>query len=599
MYNKFIEQRERKSGFWIYVFLFMNWVMAAPLNSSENYYFQEVKKNMKGLKVVTTLALSAAVALSGLSAFASDEETADAVEITKMVVQEAENPELVPEEPENDTENQEEKTENQEKDTEKPEAENPELAIEESEKDTENQEEKTENQEKDTEKPDKDSDKLDDGLAKEAEKADKISVKINGKEVDFTEYDNVLPFIENDRTLIPIRAIAEGLGLEVYWNDETKTVTIKGRVEISLPIDSDVATVNGESVQIEVPACIVESRTFVPVRFISENMDTDVDWEEETQTVIINEKNGEKPEGEDNMRGEGNRGGMGGGITAGAKGDRNPNVETDPEIVAVINEGAEKFVQDNFDDEETGISLEYSLYIPEDYDENETYPMIMYIPDASGASKSAKEIVEQYYGANVWVTDEEQEKHAAFVLVPAFSVVVVDDDWNTSEEIEAAVNLINFLTESYSIDTDRLYTTGQSMGCMTSIYLNSKYPDLFAASLFVSGQWDISVLQPLENKKFFYITAGGDEKASGGQDEVKAMFDADGVGYSYGTWSAQNSQEEQSAAAQELIDQGYDANMIRFEKGTVLEGGGMEHNASFNYGYKIPAVRDWLFEQSK
>ena len=278
-------------------------------------------------------------------------------------------------------------------------------------------------------------------------------------------------------------------------------------------------------------------------------------------------------------------GGPGGGITAGAQGDRQPNVETDPAITAVIEEGAEKFEQYTFEDSETGISLEYSLYTPENYDENKEYPMIMYIPDASGASKSAKEIVEQYYGADVWVTDEEQSKHEAFVLVPAFSVVVVDDDWNVSDEIEAAVNLIGAITENYSIDTDRLYTTGQSMGCMTSIYLNSKYPDLFAASLFVSGQWDISVLAPLENKKFFYITAGGDAKASAGQEEVKAMFDTDGVPYSYGTWSAQNSVDEQNTLAEELISQGYDANMIRFETGSVLLGGsGMEHNASFNYG---------------
>lgn len=165
---------------------------------------------------------------------------------------------------------------------------------------------------------------------------------------------------------------------------------------------------------------------------------------------------------------------------------------------------------------------------------------------------------------------------------------------------ECVLKMAKEIAEFMNIDTDRLYTTGQSMGCMTSLYLNSKYPDLFAASLFVSGQWDITVLKGLENEKFFYITAGGDGKASGGQDEVKAMFDADGVGYSYGTWSAQNSVEEQSQAAEELIAQGHDANMIRFETGSVLNGGsGMEHAASFNYGYKIPAVRDWLFAQTK
>lgn len=293
-------------------------------------------------------------------------------------------------------------------------------------------------------------------------------------------------------------------------------------------------------------------------------------------------------------------GGMGHGIAVGNKGDREKKIETDPEITAVIDAGKDKFIQSKFEDEQTGLTLEYSLYVPEDYDENQSYPMIMYIPDASGASKSAKEIVEQYYGANVWVMAEEQEKHPSFVLVPAFSEVVVDDDWNTSLEIEAGVKLLTYLTENYSIDTNRLYTTGQSMGCMTSLYLNSRYPDLFAASLFVSGQWDISVLEPLTGKKFFYITAAGDTKSSGGQDEVKAMLEEAGVGYSYGTWSAQDTAVQQNAAAQALISQGYDANMIRFEEGSVLtEGAGMEHNASFNYGYKMSVVRDWVFGQGK
>ncbi len=274
--------------------------------------------------------------------------------------------------------------------------------------------------------------------------------------------------------------------------------------------------------------------------------------------------------------------------------------ETDPEILAVIAEGADKFQQLTYQDEESGSSLEYSLFIPQDYNEQESYPLLMYIPDASASGKSAKEIVQQYYGADIWVSEEEQQKHPSFILVPAFSGTVVDDNWNTSDQIETAVKLLNQITAEYSIDTNRIYTTGQSMGCMTSLYLNSKYPDLFAASLFVSGQWDISVLKGLENETFFYITAGGDEKASGGQDEVMAMFDEDGVGYSYGQWSAQDSAADQDAAAQALIAQGNKANMIRFEKGSVLkDGNSMEHMASFNYAYKIEAVRDWLFAQSK
>ncbi|MBR1658820.1 MAG: hypothetical protein IJ705_00695, partial [Oscillospiraceae bacterium] len=146
----------------------------------------------------------------------------------------------------------------------------------------------------------------------------------------------------------------------------------------------------------------------------------------------------------------------------------------DVDIQAVLDENADKFQQFTFDDPETGITLEYSLFIPEAYYGSEAYPLLMFIPDSTGAGKSAKEIVEQYYGATVWVTAEEQAKNPCFVLVPAFSETVVQDDWSASEQIETAVNLIRALLEEYSssldrisIDPYRIYTTGQSMGCMT------------------------------------------------------------------------------------------------------------------------------------
>ena len=290
---------------------------------------------------------------------------------------------------------------------------------------------------------------------------------------------------------------------------------------------------------------------------------------------------------------DGQGGMMGGGFAGGSS-------ETDPDIQAVLDENADKFTQFSYTDAETGITLSYSLYIPEGYDGSDAYPLVMFIPDATGAGLSSDEIVANYYGACVWANDEDQEKHPSFVLVPAYTETVTDDNWNASEQLDTTVNLIQYLTETYNIDKNKLYTTGQSMGCMSSLYLNSKYPDLFAASIYVSGQWDISVLSVLEDQTFFYITAGGDEKASGGQDEVMAMFDADQVPYSYGTWNAQDDGDAQSENVQSLIDEGYAANMIRFETGSVLNGGNsMEHMASFNYAYKLSTVRDWLFEQSK
>ena len=79
-----------------------------------------------------------------------------------------------------------------------------------------------------------------------------------------------------------------------------------------------------------------------------------------------------------------------------------------------------------------------------------------------------------------------------------------------------------------------------------------------------------------------------------------ALFDQDQVPYSYQSWDAQEDAHAQNDLVQAMIDEGNQANMIRFETGTVLNReGGMEHMASFNYAYKISALRDWLFEQSR
>ena len=131
----------------------------------------------------------------------------------------------------------------------------------------------------------------------------------------------------------------------------------------------------------------------------------------------------------------------------GGNGPMGGAMSSDSEIQSVLDENADKFEQFTFTDEETGITLEYSLYIPEDYNGSEEYPLIMFIPDSTGAGKSAADIVSQYYGAAIWASDEEQGKHASFVLVPAFTETVVDDNRNASEQLDVAVNLIESLTQ--------------------------------------------------------------------------------------------------------------------------------------------------------
>ena len=136
---------------------------------------------------------------------------------------------------------------------------------------------------------------------------------------------------------------------------------------------------------------------------------------------------------------------------------------------------------------------------------------------------------------------------------------------------------------------------------MTSFHLNVKYPDLFAASLFVGSQWNNEILDVLEKDTFFYIVSAGDNKASTGQIGLKAVFDRDGVPYAQSEWSAQDDRAAQNDAVEVMLMKGMTANFITFTKGTTVQGGaaGSEHLTSFDYAYKLEAVRDWLFAQSR
>ena len=111
-----------------------------------------------------------------------------------------------------------------------------------------------------------------------------IKVNING---NIQNYD-VMPVIENGRTLVPMRAIFEALGATVQWDDTTKTVTgTKGETKVSLQIGNTSAKVNQTEVTLDVPAKIISDRTMVPVRFISESLGCEVNWDDLTKTVII------------------------------------------------------------------------------------------------------------------------------------------------------------------------------------------------------------------------------------------------------------------------------------------------------------------------
>ena len=277
------------------------------------------------------------------------------------------------------------------------------------------------------------------------------------------------------------------------------------------------------------------------------------------------------------------------------------NKDSDSVFVALKQETLSKFKQLTFKDEQTGKTMEYNLFIPEAAETGQKYPLVLFMADASTVGKDVTTPLTQGYGALEFASKRDQQKHPSFVLVPQYTEWTVGEGEVKSDEVEMTIRMLQSVMENYNVDRSRIYTTGQSMGGMMSFHFNIEHPDLFAASLFVSCQWDTTLMHSLGQKKFFYIVAGGDERASEGMRNLTKLFENQGVEIHSATWSAKLPQTEQDTLAQALINEGGNINFIVWEKGTVLpeSGQGMEHMASFDYAYKLAPVRDWLFEQSK
>lgn len=115
-----------------------------------------------------------------------------------------------------------------------------------------------------------------DALAKSLTSVDPgLMVYVGGKQVTF----DVEPMITGGRTLVPIRAVADRLGAVVGWDPATftATVTLNG-IKVEVTRDSKIAKVNGVEVTLDVPATIVNGRTLLPLRFVSENLGQQVDY---------------------------------------------------------------------------------------------------------------------------------------------------------------------------------------------------------------------------------------------------------------------------------------------------------------------------------
>jgi predicted peptidase len=262
------------------------------------------------------------------------------------------------------------------------------------------------------------------------------------------------------------------------------------------------------------------------------------------------------------------------------------------------------FRQLKFNDPKTGISLKYNLYIPRVYDPNRSYPLVLFIHDAGAVSPYGRMTLIQGLGAVIWATVSEQAKHECFVLAPQYSHGIVNDRFESTRDLDTTLNLIEALASQYAIDKNRLYTAGQSMGCMASIEMLIRFPNLFAAALLVAGQWEAQKMAVLTKANMWAIVAEGDRKAFPGMNASMAALEAAGAKISQATWNGRASPEQFAALVGKMIAEGNNIKYTVLAEGTVVPEGLPDdthnnHRFTWEIAYAIEGVRDWLFTQVK
>lgn len=115
-----------------------------------------------------------------------------------------------------------------------------------------------------------------------------INVYLNGTALTFDQP----PVMQNDRTMVPMRAIFEALGYSVTWDEETESIhSVKDGIAFSMQINNNLVFVNDQQFELDVPPMLFNGRTLVPVRAVAELSGALVTWSDYANSVYIRNNN--------------------------------------------------------------------------------------------------------------------------------------------------------------------------------------------------------------------------------------------------------------------------------------------------------------------
>jgi predicted peptidase len=269
----------------------------------------------------------------------------------------------------------------------------------------------------------------------------------------------------------------------------------------------------------------------------------------------------------------------------------------------------EKFEDNHFyTDPEWKTVLHYNFFKPAGYNKNDTntkYPLVLFMPDAGSESKDWETVLIQGNGGTIWATDEWQAEHPCFVVTMIYEEKFINDYWEYYENVVGStMNLVKHLETIYPIDTNRVYTTGQSMGCMCSMIMMIKDPALFTAAYCIAGQWETNQLMALKNSKLFLLNSEDDNMATKWMDASSKAWEEGGTKVVHGNIDGIASNDVNAKKISDMTAQNSNIYYLKINAGTGsmdINGNPLmgSHRYTWRLGYDLPGIKEWLFAQQK
>ncbi len=285
------------------------------------------------------------------------------------------------------------------------------------------------------------------------------------------------------------------------------------------------------------------------------------------------------------------------------------------------------------------VDLPYALFVPDDYDSTKKYALVLHIHDAGYMGTDPMITLTQAQGPANFASPSVQQLlkkdglDGLIVVAPQIDMPLrtTRDNWTVSAAVPATWQLLDYLTETYSIDPDRIYATGQSMGAMQSLAMAAQRDNYFAGILAIGCQWGTNYNKEVSYQGQQYYSSPADGKliwtadADGNPCDYQNWFhmisddniliaSCTGDGFATGVWKELEflyadlagasipkakwdpltlSNEEQCSALTELVNQENDLGFYWMQ----FEGG--NHMATWTYCHGIFAAYEWLFKQTR